>query len=328
MAAPIKSRRAAIVAAFAGTAVLLLSQCTTSDAGEPSEWPPSAEPSTTEEKPAPPETCPEDHDGPYKPDGEADPIFVAESGAYYTNSDAELASGPYLAVYADGTVATTPGIDDGAETPVEDQDPLTPIDGGWIDPCTFDWLTGEFAAMADTDYGSMHSVEDGGYSKFLVDAGGGELTEVHVDQFGLESDDGADPDLSSEEYQAREDLHELLDVISSKIMDAEPLPDRVRLVAQEHGDGYSGVEFADWTGLGDLQLCEVIESEDEVNQLRERFRDADVDLYGPDSGAISDTGAWEYFTDPDDQAAGTATVAALQIMPGLGECDELDDDLF
>ena len=38
-----------------------------------------------------PDACPADHDGPNRPDGEAAPIFIAESGPYYTNVDAELA---------------------------------------------------------------------------------------------------------------------------------------------------------------------------------------------------------------------------------------------
>src|SRR5699024_7862786 len=117
-------------------------------------------------------------------------------------------------------------------------------------------LTDEFSAIGDADYGSILSVADGGYSTFVIDkAGTGAPLEVTVDQFGLESDEGADLDLTAEQYEARMHLHEVLRTVQDAINDRELLPDRVRVVKI---DGFDDPESSvPWPGLAELSECEI-----------------------------------------------------------------------
>src|SRR5690625_4796771 len=296
--------------------VLILAQCSTPAAEGPDKV-------TVE-----PTACPEDHDGPKLPSGDQAPLFVAEARAYYTFTEESLSSGPYLAVYPDGTAARKLEMgavgNDGQRTDdeaLEDpQDPLLPMLGGWVDPCVFEDFTAELEELASADYGSMNSIMDGGYSVFSIDLdGSSEPVRVSVDQFGAEGDKGANPDLTSEQYDARKKLHGLLDDLKEAIHDFQPLPDHVRLVQNTYGDDSDDEEVISWPGLSEFGECEML-SVSEAAEARDYLTAALIERWSSDR-RIAEFGEWGDFVDPDNPDAGTASVSLAQLMPGMDGCD-------
>jgi len=303
--------------------VLILAQCSTPAAEGPDKV-------TVE-----PTACPEDHDGPKLPSGDQAPLFVAEARAYYTFTEESLSSGPYLAVYPDGTAARKLEMgavgnndqrtdDDDQRTDdeaLEDpQDPLLPMLGGWVDPCVFADFTAELEEIASADYGSMDSIMDGGYSVFLIDFDdGSEPVRVSVDQFGAEGDKGADPDLTGEQYDARKKLHGLLDELKGAIHDFQPLPDHVRLVQNTYGDDPDDEEVISWPGLSEFDECEML-TVSEAAVARDHLTEALIERWSSD-GRIAEFGEWGDFIDPDNPDAETTSVSLAQLMPGMEGCD-------
>jgi len=301
-----KWRRGVRTGALVSAAALVLSQCATE--------------SDTEKIVPEPQACTEEHAGPTQPTDDSEPIFIAENHSYLSNADDEFLARPYLVIYADGTVT---GGESAKTKPGRPQnlDPLPPLSGGWIDPCTLDWLTDELSAIGEADYGSILSVEDGGYSTFVIDnASGGEPLEVTVDQFGLESEGGSDPDLTAEQYEARMHLHEVLRTVQAAINDREFLPDRVRVVKI---DGFDDSESSvPWPGLAELSECEIMTGA-EAEAARERVREAALEGLDLDEYDFPDPVAPEYFLDPDAAGAEVIRVAAVQVAPGVGQCDSI-----
>ena len=292
--------------ALVSAAALVLSQC--------------AAESDTEKIVPEPQACTEEHAGPTQPTDDSKPIFIAENHSYLSNADEEFLARPYLVIYADGTVAGGEAAKTKPGRP-QNLDPLPPLSGGWIDPCTLDWLTDELSAIGEADYGSILSVEDGGYSTFVIDnASGGEPLEVTVDQFGLESDEGSDPDLTAEQYEARMHLHEAIRTAQDAINDREFLPDRVRVVKI---DGFDDSESSvPWPGLAELSECEIMTGA-EAEAARERVREAALERLGLDEYDFPDPAVPEYFIDPDATGSEVIRVAAVQVAPGVGQCDSI-----
>ncbi len=315
-------RQKRLRSALAGTGlmitVLILAQCATPAAQGPDKV-------TVE-----PTACPEEHDGPKFPSGEQAPLFVAESRAYYTFTEESLSSGPYLAIYPDGTAARKLEMgavgDDDQRTDdqalADPQDPLLPMQGGWVDPCVFEDFTAELEEIASADYGSMDSIMDGGYSVFLVDFDdGSEPVRLSVDQFGAEGDKGANPDLTGEQYEARKKLHVLLDELKDSIHDFQPLPDHVRLVQNSYGEDPDDEEVISWPGLSEFGECEML-TVSEAEAARDRLTEALIERWSSDR-RIAEFGQWGDFVDPDNPDSQTASVSLAQLMPGMDGCDDL-----
>src|SRR5690625_4003684 len=289
--------------ALVSAAALVLSQC--------------AAASDTEKIVPEPQACTEEQAGPTQPTDDSKPIFIAENHSYLSNADEEFLARPYLVIYADGTVAGGEAAKTKPGRP-QNLDPLPPLSGGWIDPCTLDWLTDELSAIGEADYGSILSVEDGGYSTFVIDnASGGEPLEVTVDQFGLESDEGSDPDLTAEQYEARMHLHEAIRTAQDAINDREFLPDRVRVVKI---DGFDDSESSvPWPGLAELSECEIMTGA-EAESGRDRLREAASERLVLDEYYLPHLTVPEYFIDPDATGSEVTRVAGVQVAPAVGQC--------